>query len=85
MNPEYGIITLEGLRKLFEMKEEGKPLPEGWEEQLHNYLELKIRAIQKQKKTLEKEKRQLSQIIGYGKLLGIVWDPRLRKTAKALS
>jgi len=30
MFSKNGIITLEGLRELFEMKEEGKPPPKGW-------------------------------------------------------
>jgi hypothetical protein len=68
------MITLEGLRKLLKLKNMGKPLPEGWEEEVKRYLEIKrmypqIYKEREHKELRERAKMQLAEAEGIYKLL----------------
>ena len=65
------VISLKGLRELLKMKEEGKPLPENYEELVLNYLRWKSRSVQRHEENLTKLKAQLSEAIGIASMLGI--------------
>jgi len=43
------LLTIEGLRKLLQMKEEGKKLPEGWKADIECYLMMKKNAVDMKK------------------------------------
>ncbi len=55
------IITLTGLRKLLKMKNNGKPLPEGWRKLVERYLNIKKRYLFLYNKQSHAEMREIAR------------------------
>jgi len=65
------VISLDGLRKLLKMKEEGKPLPENYEELVRNYIKFKFASVERHERNLERIKEQLKEAIGIASALNV--------------
>lgn len=57
------MITLLGLRELWELRREGKKLPEGWSEQAKEYLEVKEKMVQEFGREWDKAQLQEAKAI----------------------
>jgi len=65
------VLTLEGLRKLLEMKIKGEKLPENCEEPVRNYIQTKIKLVEKWRQQYEKENEQLKEALSIAAALNI--------------
>ena len=65
------VISLKGLRELLKMKEEGKPLPENYEELVRNYIKFKFASVKRHERVLMKVKEQLKEAIGIASALNV--------------
>ncbi|MHA1664289.1 MAG: hypothetical protein ACTSVW_00435 [Candidatus Njordarchaeales archaeon] len=55
------IITLEGIKQLVRLKQEGKPLPVGWESLINEWFESKRRRIEFYEKRIAELKKDLEE------------------------
>lgn len=65
------IVTLDGLRKLAEMKQKGEKLPENYKDLVKNYITLKFSLVEKWKQQYEKESEQLKEALSIAAFLNV--------------
>jgi len=74
------MITLDGLRKLLTWKVIGKPLPDGWEQDVREYIRKKrymidmLRRYSDKKEMLLVSENALNEAVSIAKYLGVRFD-----------
>ncbi|MFC1718474.1 hypothetical protein ACFL6S_32765 [Candidatus Poribacteria bacterium] len=56
-------ISFDGLKRLYELKMMGKPLPEGWQEHVWQYLNRKSRNVQKKQAEFQDLRKQYMEAV----------------------
>lgn len=64
-------VSLDGLRRLYELKMMGEPLPKGWQSHMWEYLKRKSESLQKKQEELEKLKKQYTEAVAIARSLHI--------------
>jgi len=62
-------ITADGLKRLYELKMMGEPLPRGWQKHVWEYLKRKSESLQKKQEELEKLKKQYTEAVAIARSL----------------
>jgi hypothetical protein len=62
-------ISLDGLKKLYELRMMGGPLPKGWQAHVWEYLKRKSESMQKKQEELEKLKAQYMEAVAIARIL----------------
>jgi RNase P subunit RPR2 len=70
------MLTLEGLRKLVDMKNKGEKLPEGYEKEVRKYIRLKEKMVKRLEEDYERENEQLKEAISLAGALEVDLKPK---------
>lgn len=62
-------ISFNGLRKLYELKTTGRPLPQGWQIHVWEYLKQKSGIVQQKQEELEKLRKQDMEAVAIARSL----------------
>lgn len=65
------MLTLEGLRKLVDMKNRGEKLPEGYERDVKEYIKLKEKHIEHLRRILENEEEKFKEAFSLAAALNV--------------
>ena len=65
------LLTLDGLRYLLKLKEEGKELPKGYETLVQEYIRMKFASVERYERALQRVKWQLKEAISIASALGV--------------
>lgn len=64
-------VSFDGLKKLYELKMIGEPLPKGWQKHVWEYLKRKSESLRKRQEELEKLKKQYMEAVAIAQSLYI--------------
>ena len=56
-------VSLDGLKRLYELKMMGKPLPDGWQEHVWKYLNRKSQNVQEKQREFQDLKKQYMEAV----------------------
>ena len=62
-------ISLDGLKRLYQLRMMGEPLPKGWQSHVWEYLNRKSKSVQRKQEELEKMKKQYMEAVAIARSL----------------